>query len=149
MDRAEVQQAINQALFDNGELFDTQYLSVFPLYRRSRALSVKHRSKLLQLGRGDLHWAARAEALLTLMLLPLEEQHFRQLRKLYFRESSPYVKKVILALFLKASRKIKQPVFEETITEPEEETNRFRKFLWSLGHSAEICKPTLKTIGKN
>jgi hypothetical protein len=149
MDRAEVQQAINQALFDNGELFDTQYLSLFPLYRRSRALSVKHRSKLLQLGRGDLHWAARAEALLTLMLLPLEEQHFRQLRKLYFRESSPYVKKVILALFLKAPRKIKQPVFEETITEPEEETNRFRKFLWSLGHSAEICKPTLKTIGKN
>src|SRR6266516_6027046 len=30
----------------------------------------------------------------------------------------------------------------------DEETNRFRKFLWSLGHNAELCKPTLKTIGK-
>jgi hypothetical protein len=148
MDRADVQQAINQALFGSGELFDTQYLSLLPLYRRSMALSVKHRAKLLQLGRGELHWAARAEALLTLMLLPLEEQHFRQLRKLYLREASPYVKKVILALFLKAPRKIKQSVFEETITEPEEETNRFRKFIWALGHSAELCKPTLKTIGK-
>lgn len=148
MDRTDVQQAINQALFGNGELFETQYLSLLPLYRQSKALSVKHRAKLLKIGRGELHWAARAEALLTLMLLPLEEQHFRQLRKLYLRESSPYVKKVILALFLKAPRKISRPLFEETITEPEEETNRFRKFIWSLGHRPEICKPTIKTIGK-
>ncbi len=148
MDRADVQLAINQALFGNGELFDTQYLSLLPLFRQSKALTMQHRAKLIKIGRSDLHWAARAEALLTLMLLPLEEQHFRQLRKLYLRESSPYVKKVVLAVFLKAPHKIKQSVFEETITEPEEETNRFRKFLWSLGHSAESCKPTLKTIGR-
>jgi hypothetical protein len=148
MDRTDVQQAINQAVFGDAELFDTQYLSLLPLFRQSKALTIKHRAKLLKLGRGDLHWAARAEALLTLMLLPLQEQHFRQLRKLYLRESSPYVKKVILALFLKAPHKIRQPVFEETITEPEEETNRFRKFLWALGHSPELCKPTLKAIGK-
>ena len=147
MDRPDVQQAINQAVFGNGELFDAQYLSLLPLFRQSKALTIKHRAKLLKIGRGELHWAARAEALLTLMLLPLEEQHFRQLRKLYIRESSPYVKKVILALFLKAPLKIKQPIFQETITEPEEETNRFRKFIWSLGHSPEHCKPTLKTIG--
>lgn len=147
MERQDVQQAINQAVFGNEELFDTQYLSLLPLFRGSKALTIKHRTKLLKIGRGELHWAARAEALLTLMLLPLEEQHFRQLRKLYFRESSPYVKKVILALFLKAPLKIKQAIFQETITEPEEETNRFRKFIWSLGHSPEHCKPTLKTLG--
>ena len=86
--------------------------------------------------------------LLTLISFPLEEQHFRQLRKLYDRESSPYVKKVILALFLRAPLKVKQPMFKETITEPEEETNRFRKFLWSLGNSPEHCKPSLKIIEK-
>jgi reverse transcriptase-like protein len=148
MARQDVQQSVSEAVFGDGELFDTQYLSLIPLLRQSETLTVKHRSKLLKIGRGELHWAARAEALLTLMLLPLEEQHFRQLRKLYNRESSPYVKKVILALFLKAPLKIKQPVFKETITEPEEETNRFRKFIWSLGNSSEHCKPALKTIGK-
>jgi len=148
MDRPDVQQAVRNAVFGNGELFDTQYLSLIPLFRRSEALTIKHRSKLLKIGRSELHWAARAEALLTLMLLPLEEQHFRQLRRLYNRESFPYVKKVILALFLKAPLKISQPVFKETITEPEEETNRFRKFVWSLGNSPELCQPALKAIGE-
>jgi hypothetical protein len=148
MDRADVQQSVSQAVFGNGELFDTQYLTLLPLFRQSEALTVKHSSKLLKMGRGELHWAARGEALLTLMLLPLAEQHFRQLRKLYLRESSPYVKKVILALYLKAPHKVKQQFFKETITEPEEETNRFRKFIWSLSNNSEHCKPALKTVGK-
>jgi hypothetical protein len=148
IDRPDVQQAMDRAIFGNEELFDTQYLSLLPMFRQSKSLTIVHRAKLLKLARGDLHWAARAEALLTLMLLPLEEPHFRQLRNLYLRERSPYVKKVILGLFLKAPYKIKQPMFQETITEPEEETNRFRKFLWSLAHSQEVCKPTLKTLAK-
>lgn len=148
MGRADVQQAINKALFGDGELFDTQYVSLLPLLRQSEAIRLDYLSKLMRLGRSELHWAARAEALLSLMLFPLDEQHFRQLRKLYDREPSPYVKQVILAVFLKAPFKIKQPLFRETITEPEEEMNRFRKFVWSLGNSPERCKPALKIIGK-
>lgn len=57
------------------------------------------------------------------------------------------MKKVILALFLKASFTIKQSIFKATITEPDEETNRFRKFLWALQNSPEHTNPILKIIG--
>jgi hypothetical protein len=146
--RDDVRQTLNKALFSDGDLFDTQYLSLLPLLRQSGAIALDHRTRILRLARHGLHWAATAEALLTLMLFPLEEKHFEQLRKAYDREASPYVKKVILALFLKAPFKVKQRAFKETITEPEEETNRVRKFLWSLGNNPEKCKPVLKTIGK-
>jgi hypothetical protein len=147
-DRDDVRQMLNKALFGDGELFDTQYLSLLPLLRQSGAIAMDHRTRLLRLTRRELHWAAKAEALLTLMIFPLEEKHFEQLRRAYDREASPYVKKVILALFLKAPFRVKQRAFKETITEPEEETNRLRKFLWSMGNNPEKCKPTLKTVGK-
>jgi hypothetical protein len=147
-DRDDVRQMLNKALFGDGELFDTQYLSLLPLLRQSGAIAMDHRTRLLRLTRRELHWAAKAEALLTLMIFPLEEKHFEQLRRAYDREASPYVKKVILALFLKAPFWVKQRAFKETITEPEEETNRLRKFLWSMGNNPEKCKPTLKTVGK-
>jgi hypothetical protein len=148
MGRTDVQQAVHKAVLGNDELFDTQYLSLLPLFRQSEALKVPHSSKLLKIGCGELHWAARAEALLTLILLPLDEKHFKKLKKLYLRESSPYVKKVILALYLKAPHKVKQQFFKETITEPEEETNRFRKFIWSLSNNPEHCRPALKMVGR-
>src|SRR5439155_22978445 len=137
-----------KALFGDGELFDTQYLYLVPLLRQTEALAHNDRPKLLALGRRkELHWAARAEAIITLMLFPLEEAHYKRLRLLYEQESSTYVKKAILALYLKAPFATKQSVMKATITEPEEETNRFRKFLWALANSPEHAKPSLKIIG--
>jgi hypothetical protein len=148
MARQQVREAVHKGLFGDGELFDTQYLYLLPLLRQSEAITPNDRSKLLALGRREeLHWAARGEAIITLMLFPLEETHYKRLRRLYDQESSTYVKKVILALFLKAPFATKQSVMKATITEPEEETNRFRKFLWALANSPEHCKPSLRIIG--
>lgn len=148
MTRKHVRDAVHDALFGEDELFDTQYLYLLPLFRQSGALAESHRTALCALGRrAGLHWAARAEAIITLALFPLEESHYRRLRRLYEKESSTYVKKAILALFLKAPFPTRQAVMKATITEPEEETNRFRKFLWALANSPDHAKPSLKIIG--
>jgi hypothetical protein len=148
-EQKKVADALDKALFGDGELFDTQYLSLIPLFRQSSAINEKHCSKFLRIGRrNDLHWAARAEAFLSLMLFPLQENHFKMLRKIYDRESSPYVKKVILAVFQKAQFGVKQSMLRATITEPEEETNRFRKYLWSLVNNPEHSTRALKVISK-
>lgn len=148
MKRKNVREGINEALFGDGELFDTQYLYLLSILRQSKALALDHRSKLFALGRRKgIHWASRAEAMLSLILFTLEKGHYKQLRELYDQESSAYVKKVVLALFLKAPSTIKQSIFKETITEPDEEINRFRKFLWALQNSPKHANPTLKIIG--
>jgi len=147
--KKQVHEAIHKALFGDDELFDTQYLSLLPMFRQSEALSPKHLSKLFTLSRRNgLHWAVRAEAIVTLMLFPLKEEHYKRLRTLYDHESSAYVKKAILALFLKAPFDTKQSLMKATITESEEETNRFRKFLWALQHSPnKHANPMLRIIG--
>ena len=101
----QVRSELDRALFSDQRLFDTQYLFLLPLLRQSRALKETHRPMLLALGRcPDVHWHVRAEALLTLMMFPLTDSDFRKLKKLYDRENSTCVKKVILSLFLKARR---------------------------------------------
>ena len=148
MGRRRVQEAVNTALFGDGELFDAQYLYLIPLLRQSPALTLSHQAKLMKLGFSkQLHWAVRAEALISLMMFTLDDGGYERLRRLYDKESSTCVKKIIIALFLKAPFKIKQPMLQATITEPEEETNRFRKYMWSLSHSPEHAKPALKIIG--
>ena len=145
----QVRDALDLALFGDQRLFDTQYLFLLPLLRHSRALRENHRPALLTLGCcSDVHWHVRAEALLTLMMFSLTESDFRRLKRLYDRENSTCVKKVILALFLKAPHRVKRPMFETTIYEPEEETNRFRKYLWALRQSPSHAQKTLRVLGE-
>ncbi|HEX4373795.1 MAG TPA: RNA-directed DNA polymerase, partial [Puia sp.] len=145
--RKTVRDAINRALFGDEELFDTQYLDLLPLLRRSKALIPDHKTKFLALAQNlDLHWAVRAEAFIGLILFPLTESDYTKLEKIYNCEGSACVKKVILGLFLSAPYPIKQSFLSKTIYEPEEEINRFRKFLWALKNSTEHCKPVLKAV---
>ena len=95
-----------------------------------------------------LHWAARSEALLTLMLFPLSKKHFERLRKLYDQEPSSSIKKAVLVVFLKAPDTLKKKTYQTTILEPGEEINRFRKYLWALANSPAHCQPTLKKIAQ-
>ena len=37
-------------------------------------------------------------------------------------------------------------MFSATIQEPEEETNRFRKYIWALTNSAKLGQPTLAAL---
>ena len=95
---------------------------------------------------GAYHWAVRAEAFLSLILFPLDDRDFNKLRRQYFKETSPAVKKVILTLFLKARDRIKKPMFSATIQEPEEETNRFRKYIWALTNSPKVAQQSLAVL---
>jgi len=145
--RKVVRVAVEQAVLGDEQLFDTQYLYLLPMLRSSSALDHKHKPSLLNLGcAGELHWAVRAEALLTLILFPLEEKHFNRLKLRYYKETSPAVKKVILALFLKAPDRLKKSMFFATINEPEEDTNRFRKYLWALSNNPIYGQSSLATL---
>jgi hypothetical protein len=147
MGRKSVQAEVERALLGEEELFDTQYLYLLPMFRGSIVLNAKHKSRLMRLGCGGAyHWAVRAEALLSLILFPLEESDFKKLYRRYFKETSPAVKKTILSVFLKAPDRVKRPMFFATIQEPEEETNRFRKYIWALTNSAKLGQPSLAAL---
>jgi hypothetical protein len=71
------------------------------------------------------------------------------LRARYLKETSPAVKKTILALFVKAPGRVKNSMFSETIQEPQEEINRFRKYLWSLTFSPALGQASLAALGRH
>lgn len=149
MSRKMVREGVEGALLGEEELFDTQYLYLFPMLRGSVALAPKHRAGLMRLGCGGAyHWAVRAEALLSLMLYRLEDHDFKRLQRSYFKETCCAVRKTILALFLKAPDRIKRPMFAGTILEPDQETNRFRKYIWALANSPELGQQTLAMLGR-
>jgi retron-type reverse transcriptase len=149
MSRKSVRAGVESALLGEEELFDTQYLHLLPMFRSSTVLSFKHKSRLMRLGCGGAyHWAVRAEAFLSLLLFPLEDGDFRRLRRCYFRETSPCVQKTILALFLKAPGRLKNSMFAETIQEPHEEINRFRKYLWALINNHSLGQSSLATLSR-
>jgi hypothetical protein len=56
------------------------------------------------------------------------------------------VKKTILALFLNAPGRIRAGMFAATIQEPDEETNRFRKYIWALANDATLSQRTLAVL---
>jgi hypothetical protein len=145
--RKSVRAGVESALLGEEELFDAQYLYLLPMFRSSTVLNPKHKNPLMRLGCGGAyHWAVRAEAFLSLILFPLDDRDFKKLRRQYFKETSPAVKKVILTLFLKARDRVKKPMFSATIQEPEEETNRFRKYIWALTHNAKLGHPSLAAL---
>jgi hypothetical protein len=80
------------------------------------------------------------------MLFPFEERDFKRLRHRYFKETSPAVKKTILALFVKAPGQLKTSMFAETIQEPQEEINRFRKYIWALTYSPALAQASLAVL---
>jgi hypothetical protein len=149
MSRKTVRDGVESALLGEEELFDTQYLYLLPMFRSSAALHLKHKRPLMRLGCGGAyHWAVRAEALLSLILFPLDDRDFKKLHRRYFKETSPTVKKTILSLFLKASGSVKNRMFAATIQEPEEETNRFRKYIWALTYSDRLARPSLTALNR-
>jgi hypothetical protein len=142
-----VRGGVESALLGEEELFDAQYLYLLPMFRSSTVLHLKHKSPLMRLGCGGAyHWAVRAEAFLSLILFPLDDRDFKKLRRRYFTETSPAVKKTILTLFLKARARVKKQMFAATIQEPEEETNRFRKYIWALTYSVKLGQPSLAAL---
>jgi hypothetical protein len=147
MGHKSVQAGVEKALLGEEELFDAQYLYLLPMFRSSAVLRPKHKSPLIRLGcRDAYHWAVRAESLLSLMLFPFEERDFKRLRHRYFKETSPAVKKTILALFVKAPGQLKTSMFAETIQEPQEEINRFRKYIWALTYSPALAQASLAVL---
>ena len=147
MGRKSVRTGVESALLGEEELFDAQYLYLLPMFRSSVVLNLKHKNPLMRLGCGGAyHWAVRAEAFLSLILFPLDDRDFNKLRRQYFKETSPAVKKVILTLFLKARDRVKRPMFSATIQEPEEETNRFRKYIWALTNSPKLGQQSLAAL---
>ena len=149
MGRKTVRAGVESALLGEEELFDAQYLYLLPMFRSSVVLHLKHKNSLMRLGCGGAyHWAVRAESLLSLILFPLDDHDFQKLRRRYFKETSPTVKKTILTLFLKAGDRVKKRMFAATIQEPEEETNRFRKYIWALTYSAELGRPSLAALNR-
>jgi len=103
----------------------------------------------MRLGCGDAyHPAVRAEALLSLALFTLDVADFKRLYRCYAKDPRPTVKKTILALFLKAPGHIKNRMFAATIQEPDEDTNRFRKYIWALAYDAPLSQRTLAVLGK-
>ncbi|MCG6534101.1 MAG: RNA-directed DNA polymerase [Syntrophales bacterium LBB04] len=147
MSRKMVREGVEAALLGEEELFDTQYLYLLPMLRGSAVLDLKHRAGLMRLGCGGAyHWAVRAEALLSLMLYRLEDRDFNRLQRRYFKETCCAVRKTILALFLKAPDRIKRPMFAATIQEPDQETNRFRKYIWALANSSDLGQQTLAIL---
>lgn len=149
MGRKSVRAGVESALLGEEELFDAQYLYLLPMFRSSAVLNLKHKSPLMRLGCGGAyHWAVRAEAFLSLILFPLDDRDFKKLRRCYFTETSPAVKKTILTLFLKARDRVKKQMFSATIQEPEEETNRFRKYIWALTHNAKLGQSNLAALNR-
>ena len=149
MGRKSVRAGVESALLGEEELFDAQYLYLLPMFRSSAVLDLKHKSQLMRLGCGGAyHWAVRAEAFLSLILFPLDDHDFQKIRRRYLKETSPTVKKTILTLFLKARDRVKKQMFVATIQEPEEETNRFRKYIWALTYSAELGRPSLAALNR-
>jgi hypothetical protein len=147
MGRQSVRAGVESAVLGEEELFDAQYLYLLPMFRSSTVLNQKHKSPLMRLGCGGAyHWAVRAEALLSLILFPLDDGDFAKLQRRYFKETSPTVRKTILTLFLKARDRVKKPIFFATIQEPEEETNRFRKYIWALTYNPNLGNPSLATL---
>ncbi len=147
MGRKSVRAGVESALLGEEELFDAQYLYLLPMFRSSVVLNLKHKNPLMRLGCGGAyHWAVRAEAFLSLILFTLDERDFKKLHRHYFKETSPAVKKTILTLFLKARDRVKKPMFSATIQEPEEETNRFRKYIWALTNSAKLGQQSLAAL---
>ena len=150
MGRKSVRTGVESALLGEEELFDTQYLYLLPMFRSSVVLNLKHKNPIMRLGCGGAyHWAVRAEAFLSLILFPLDDGDFKKLRRQYFKETSPAVKKVILTLFIKARDPVKKQLFSATIQEPEEETNRFRKYIWALTNSAELGQQSIAAMKRN
>jgi len=148
MGRKSVKAGVKSALLGEEELFDAQYLYLLPMFRSSAVLNMKHKGPLMRLGCKCAyhHWAVRAEAFLSLILFPLDDNDFIKLKRCYFKETSPAVKKTILALFLKARDSVKKLMFSMTIQEPEEETNRFRKYIWALTFSVKLGQPSLAVL---
>jgi hypothetical protein len=147
MARRSVQNEVKRALLGEEELFESQYLYLLPMLRCSKVLTPMHKSGLMRLGRDQSHHpAVRAEALISLILFPLKDKDFGRIKRQYQKETSPLVKKTILALFLKARDQIKKPMFAETILDPEEEINRYRKYIWALMNSPRHCQPILKIL---
>jgi hypothetical protein len=97
---------------------------------------------------GAYHWAVRAEAFLCITLFPLSKNDFEKLRRCYFKETSPTVKKTLLSLFLKAPGTVRNRMFSATIQEPEEETNRFRKYIWALTNDAKLGQPSIAALNR-
>lgn len=149
MGHKSVRAGVESALLGEEELFDAQYLYLLPMFRSSAAVNLKHKSPLMRLACGGAyHWAVRAEAFLSLILFPLDNSDFKKLRRCYFTETSPAVKKTILTLFLKARDPDMKRMYAATIQEPEEETNRFRKYIWSLTNSAKLGQPSLAALNR-
>jgi len=149
MRRKLVRMGVESALLGEEELFDAQYLYLLPMFRSSSVVRSKHKRSLMRLGCGDVyHPAVRAEALLSLALFTLEVGDFRRLYRCYSKDPRPTVKKTILALFLKAPGHIKNRMFAATIQEPDEETNRFRKYIWALAHHPTLSQRTLAVLGR-
>jgi hypothetical protein len=147
MRRKSVRAGVESALLGEEELFDAQYLYLLPMFRSSSVLSPKHKTRLMRLGCGGAyHPAVRAEALLSLALFPLDDGDFKRLYRCYFKETCPTVKKTLLALFLKAPGRIKVGMFAATIQEPDEETNRFRKYVWALANDVTLSQRTLAVL---
>ena len=147
MRRKSVRAGVESALLGEEELFDAQYLYLLPMFRSSSVLSPKHKPRLMRLGCGGAyHPAVRAEALLSLALFPLDDGDFKRLYRCYFKETRPTVKKTILALFLKAPDRIKAGMFAATIQEPDEEINRFRKYVWALANDVTLSQRTLAVL---
>ena len=139
--------ALENALFGDEELFYAQYLYLLPMFRNSPALNSSHKAQLMHLGcNRSFHPAVRAEALLCLAPFPLDVPDYKRLLRCYFGESLPPVKKTILSLFLKAPDRIKKDMFSATIQEPDEETNRFRKYLWALANNVILSQKTLAVL---
>ena len=117
------------------------------MFRNSPALNSSHKAQLMRLGcNRSFHPAVRAEALLCLAPFPLDVPDYKRLLRCYFGESLPPVKKTILSLFLKAPDRIKKDMFSATIQEPDEETNRFRKYLWALANNVTLNQRTLAVL---
>lgn len=149
MRRKSVRTGVESALLGEEELFDAQYLYLLPMFRNSVAIGERHKSRLMRVGLGGAyHPVVRAEALLSLALFPLNEGDFKRLYRCYLRDAHPAVKKTILALFLKARDRIKNGVFAATIQEPDEETNRFRKYIWALAHHSTLGPKSLAILAK-
>lgn len=145
--RKRIQRHLLEMVFGVDELFPTQYLYLLPFLRQCNAFEQKHKRYLLKLGcNSKLHEAVRSEALLCLAMFMLTDSDFRRLKKLYDKSYSPIIKKVILAIFLKARDTIKAPMFEETIYEMDEPTNRFRKYIWAIAYSKSRSMPVLKKV---
>ena len=54
----------------------------------------------------------------------------------------------VIALFLKAPGHIRNRMFAATIQKPDEETNRFRKYIWALANDPPLSQQTLAVLRK-